>query len=74
MKPDGSLTDLEMWSYWRDAKGYRYALESQYPKILKKSTALQSFLETVQAMEKGIDLYMEKLAQEENERNDWEDK
>lgn len=73
MKPDGSLTDLEMWSYWRDDKGYEYALEYQYPKIAQEDFIIKNCLMQIKTARQMIDDRMSQLASEENERNGWED-
>ena len=73
MKPDGSLTDLEMWSFWRDKKGYKYALEDQYPELLKDDKVLPWALATIRAAQGMIDERMQELADEENKLNGWDD-
>lgn len=73
MKPDGSLTDLEMWSYWRGEKGHTYALESQYADLLHEDFILQSCMFQIAAAKKMIDERMQQLADTENKLNGWED-
>lgn len=73
MKPDGSLTDLEMWSYWRDDKGYEYALESQYPELVREDFIIKNCLMQIEAARIMIDARMAGLAETENELNGWED-
>ena len=69
MKPDGSLTDLEMWSYWRDDKGYEYALKSQYADLLHEDFALKSCMCQIEMAKKMIDERMQQLAELENNMN-----
>lgn len=69
MKPDGSLTDLEMWSFWRDKKGYEYALESQYSDLLKSDECLQTYLNHIEVAKHLINKRMAQLADEENTLN-----
>lgn len=73
MKPDGSLTDLEMWSYWRDSKGCEYALKDYYADLLRKDPILCQCLTQMIMAKDMIDKRMEQLAHEENEANGWED-
>lgn len=73
MKPDGSLTELEMWSYWRDDKGYEYALKYQYPKLAEEDFFIKNCLMQIKAARQMIDDRMAQLASEENKLNGWED-
>lgn len=73
MKPDGSLTDLEMWSYWRDDKGHTYALESQYADLLHEDFILKTCMFQIAMAKKMIDERMQQLAELENKLNGWED-
>lgn len=73
MKPDGSLTDLEMWSYWREDKGHTYALESQYADLLHEDFILKNCMFQIAMAKKMIDERMQQLAETENKLNGWED-
>lgn len=73
MKPDGSLTDLEMWPHWRDSKGYGYALESQYPELLEKDERISWAVSAIEAAKSMIDSRMKELSDEENKLNGWEE-
>lgn len=72
MKPDGSLTELEMWPYWRDDKGHTYALESQYADLLHEDFILKNCMFQISCAKKMIDERMQQLAEQENELNGWE--
>ena len=72
MKPDGSLTDLEMLSYWRDEKGYEYALKSQYPDLYESDFILKNCLMQIKAARIMIDEHMQQLSEMENKLNGWE--
>lgn len=72
MKPDGSLTDLEMWSYWRDKKGHEYALKDYYTDLLRNDHVLHQCLTQMIMAKDMIDKRMEELADIENEHNGWE--
>lgn len=73
MKPDGSLTHLEMWSYWRDTKGFEYALEGYYQETLAKDPLIRyHFLQTKIAKDM-INKRMQELAVEENKLNGWDE-
>lgn len=54
MKLDGSLTDLEMWSYWRDDRGYEHALKYQYPKLAEEDFFIKSCLIQIKAARQMI--------------------
>lgn len=73
MKPDGSLTDLEMWSYWRDKYGHEYALKDYYLEHLQKDPVLNQCLTQIIMAKDMIDKRMGELICEKNERNGWED-
>lgn len=73
MKPDGSLTELEMWSYWRDDNGYEDALTYQYRGLYESDFILRNCVFQIAMAKKMIDERMQQLAREENERNGWED-
>lgn len=72
MKPDGSLTDLEMWSYWRDKKGREYALKDYYTDLLRNDPVLHQCLTQMIMAKDMIDKRMKELADIENEQNGWE--
>jgi hypothetical protein len=73
MKPDGSLTDLEMWSYWRDKYDYEYALKSQYAELYESDFILKNCLMQIKAARIMIDEHMQQLIEMENKLNGWEE-
>lgn len=72
MKPDGSLTDLEMWSYWRDKYGHEYALKDYYLEQLQKDPVLSQCLTQMIMAKDMIDKRMQQLSEMENKLNGWE--
>ena len=72
MKPDGSLTDLEMWSYWRDKYDYEYALKDYYPDLYESDFILKNCLMQIKAARIMIDEHMQQLSEMENKLNGWE--
>lgn len=66
MKPDGSLTELEMWPYWRDKYGHEYALKDYYLEHLQKDPVLNQCLIQMIMAKDMIDKRMGELADIEN--------
>lgn len=64
MKPDGSLTQLEMWSYWRGKYGYEYALKDYYPDLYESDFILKNCLMQIKAARIMIDEHMQQYCGE----------
>jgi len=57
--------ELHMWSYWRDKRGStKYALECDYPELVKTNLELRVALTQIQSGEALIDQIMEKMESE----------
>lgn len=73
MKPVERLTDLNMWSYWRDEYGYEYALKDYYPDLYESDFILKNCLMQIKVAHMLIDEHMQQLIEMENKLNGWEE-
>ena len=60
----------DMWTYWRDKRGYEDALKLDFPETLKNNLQLQTALYQIECNKKFIDTIMKDLEGQYYEEND----
>jgi len=61
------MSDLRMWSYWRDKNGHEDALTDYFPEVVAANPDLQQALYSIRAAKALIDQTMTRLEAEAND-------
>lgn len=61
------MSDLHMWTYWRDKHGLECALEDYYSDLLKSDKELNRLYSSYKDYKKLINIHMEDLFQAEED-------